>query len=110
MPDTILVEHAVGVVHPPPLRCVVIGGTVFFHVAVIEFVSIGHLLPAAIAVDVASGPGTAVEGDVKQFVITGLVWYVVVHLVYSQLTIQRFDQLVVLDDTDMRILLTLLHR
>ena len=88
----------------------VIQRAVFLCVFVIEFVCIGHLLPAGKAADVANGAGIAVEGDVEELTLTRLVGHVVVHLVNGKLAIQGFDQLVVLDDTDMRILLTLLHR
>ena len=109
MPYTILVEHAVGVVHPSPLRCLMVYGTVFLCVFVIEFVCIGHLLPAGKAADVANGAWIAVECYVEELILTNLVRYEVVYLVHRQLAIQCFYQLIVLDDTDMCILLALLH-
>ena len=65
VPHAVLVEHAVGVVHPSPCGCVVIDGAIFFAVGGVERVGELHLLPASEARQLAVVAVGAVDMYVK---------------------------------------------
>ena len=65
MPNAVLVEHAVRVVHPAVQRCVVVGGAVFLAVGRVEGVAQGQAVPAGILLGFAHGGAALVADDVE---------------------------------------------
>ena len=101
VPYAVLVEHAVGVVHPAIERGVVVEGTVAFRICRVEGVAVRHLLPACKALYGPVGAKIPVEDDVKAFALTCFVGHIVVYTVDCQAAVQCACQPVVPDDADM---------
>ena len=68
VPHTVLVEHAVGVVHPSVQRRVVEGGPVFLAVGGVERVRQLHVLPAGVLLGLAQGGAVLRRHDVEHHV------------------------------------------
>ena len=88
MPHAVLVEHAVGVVHPSVDGGVVVGGAEVLAVGGVEGVAEFHLLPAYKLADGTLLPTVAVELDVEQRGALQFQRYEIVYTVDSQFHVQ----------------------
>ena len=113
MVDAILIEHAVGVVHPTVEWGVVVLRTELLPIDRVEVVALLEFLPAEKVLHGTSKTTVAVECDVEKQVLGSeagnVEWHVVVHLVNSQLRIQRLHQLSANQYLDVCVLFSLLH-
>ena len=69
VPHTVLVEHAVRVVHPSVSRCVMIYGAILLAVGGVERVGILHILPTSKACQFAVCAVASVDVDVEREVL-----------------------------------------
>ena len=109
VPHTILVEHAIRIIHPPVRGRVVIQRTETLAVAGVKRVRILHLAPAG---QLRQGPlraAVATEEDVEQLTALQLQWHKVVYLVHRQPYVQRLYDVVLFHYADGRYLGLLLH-
>ena len=118
VPHAVLIEHAVGVVHPAIRGCVMILWTELLAVGSVEGVALLHLLPAHVALHGTRSAAVAVERDVEEegvgrggFCVESsqVEGHIVVHLVDSQFGVERLHLLTIHDDADVGILLALLN-
>ena len=111
--DTILVEHAVGVVHPAIHRCVMVLRAEPFAVCRIKLIALLHLAPAEEIFHGTRKAAIAVECDVQQqFLRTktlNVQGYIVVHLVHCQAHVQRLHLLSCHNHADVGIFFSLLY-
>ena len=110
----ILIEHAVGVVHPAIDRRMVVLRTVLLTVFRVEGVALLDFAPAQEVLHGTRKAAVAVELHVQQQLlgteVLQLQRHIVIHLVNSQLGIERHDLLVIYQHLDGCNLLALLNR
>ena len=94
MPHSILVEHAVGVVHPAIYWRVVIERTEVLAVGCVERVGVFDFLPAHKLTQGSLLPAVAVELYVQQAGALQLIGHVIVHTVDGQLHIDALHHLI----------------
>ena len=110
MPNTIFIEHSVRIIHPTVGRSMMVGRAVFLNVLCVKLVCICNLLPACEALHSTSVAWIARESYVERLAFLYLKRNEVVNLVDSKAAVDRLHQLVVLDNSDVGILLLLLDR
>ena len=113
VPYAVFVEHAVGVVHPSPHRCVVIDGPPLFAVGRVEGVAQLYELPAAIVFYVTHGAIASVEGHLYQHAALTVACQIdrnkVVGLACCHPDIESFEAYAIFDDAYFRVALFLLN-
>ena len=113
VPNAVLVEHAVRIIHPSIGRGVVIGGAESLAVGCVKRVAHPHLAPAGEILDSTRGAAVTMEGDVNQHLLVAealdIQRHIVVHLVHRKPHVEIMHLLVVHDDAQMGVLFFLLH-
>ena len=113
VPNAILIEHTIRVVHPSPSRSVVVFRTEAFAVGRVESARQLHFLPAREILHGTRLVAVAVESNIQQQVLvelTQIEWHEVIHFIYSQAQIESLHHLVVAHDVNMCVFLFFLNR
>ena len=114
MPYTILIEHAVRVVHPSISWSVMIYGTILLAVGHVEWVGILHILPACEARNTTIVTIGAIDMNVerKTFAILELIKierHKIVDVIGCEANIQSFHLIIAIHNLDIAHLSLLLH-